>query len=53
VPARIAGGTGSIVFRPPTLGRWRARAEFLGTRTAEPSETQRDVHFRADTALQP
>ena len=53
MPATIAGGTGSIVFQPPTLGRWRARAEFLGTRTAEPSETRRDVRFRADTALRP
>jgi hypothetical protein len=53
MPATIAGGAGSIVFRPPTLGRWRARAEFLGTRTAEPSETRRDVQFRADTPLQP
>jgi hypothetical protein len=52
-PATIAGGTGSIVFRPPTLGRWRARAEYLGSRTAEPSQTRRDVHFRADIPLQP
>jgi hypothetical protein len=44
---------GSIVFRPPTLGHWRARAEFLGTRTAEPCRTRRDVHFSVDTALQP
>jgi hypothetical protein len=48
----ITAGSGSVVVRP-TLGRWRARAEFLGTRTAEPSETRRDVHFSADTELQP
>ena len=53
VPATIVAGTGSIVFRPATLGRWRARAEYLGSRTAEPSQTRRDVHFRADIPLQP
>jgi len=52
VPARIVSGTGTIVFRPPTLGRWRARAEYLGTRTAEPSETQRDAHFRVADPLE-
>jgi hypothetical protein len=53
VPATIRAGTGSIVFRPATVGRWRARAEFLGSRTAEPSQTRRDAHFRVDTPLQP
>ena len=53
MPATITGGTGSVAFRPPTLGRWRARAEFLGTRTAEASQTRHDVEFRADIALQP
>ncbi|HET8951669.1 MAG TPA: hypothetical protein VFN44_14210 [Solirubrobacteraceae bacterium] len=53
VPTTIVGGSGSIVFRPPTLGRWRARAEYLGSRTAEPSQTRRDVHFRADMPLEP
>jgi hypothetical protein len=52
VRTTISGGSGSVVFRP-TLGRWRARAEFLGTRTAEPSETRRDVQFRAETPLRP
>ena len=53
LPATISAGTGSIVLRPATLGRWRARAEFLGSRTAEPSQTRRDVHFRVDTPLVP
>ena len=53
VSTTITAGAGSVVFRPPTLGRWRARAEYLGSRTAEPSRTHRDVYFRADTALQP
>jgi hypothetical protein len=52
MPATITAGSGSLVVRP-TLGRWRASAEFLGTRTAEPSETHRDVHFSADTPLSP
>lgn len=52
VRATIVDGTGSVVF-VPTLGRWRARAEFLGTRDAEPSETSGYVQFRADTPLQP
>lgn len=36
---RVAGGSGGISFRPPHVGRWRARAEFTGTRTASPSES--------------
>jgi hypothetical protein len=53
VPATITAGAGSVVFRPPTLGRWRARAEFLGSRTAEPSQTRSDVRFRVTTPLEP
>ena len=26
-------------FTPPSIGRYRARAEYLGTRTSSPSET--------------
>ena len=52
VSTTIVGGTGSVTFRP-TLGRWRARAEYLGSRTAEPSQARSDVHFGADTPLQP
>jgi hypothetical protein len=52
VRATIVNGTGTIVFRPPTLGRWRARAEYLGTRTAQPSATRSDVHFRVATPLE-
>jgi hypothetical protein len=53
VPATITAGGGSVVFRPMTLGRWRARAEFLGSRTAEPSQTRHDAHFRVVTPLEP
>jgi hypothetical protein len=33
------GGSGraALSWRPPTIGRWRARAAFRGTRTASPS----------------
>ena len=33
----VSGGSRTISFTPPTVGRWRARARFLGTRTASPS----------------
>src|SRR5829696_1504958 len=53
VSTTIVAGSGSVDFAPPTLGRWRARAEYLGSRSAEPSQTRRDVHFSADAPLQP
>jgi hypothetical protein len=53
VATTISGGSGAVVFRPPTIGRWRARAEFLGTRSAEDSETRRDAHFEVVTPLSP
>ncbi len=34
---RVRTTARSIAFRPPSLGRWRARAEFLGTRADAPS----------------
>lgn len=34
---RASGGSAGISFRPPHVGRWRARASFTGTRTASPS----------------
>ena len=34
---RIAGGHGSFALGPTTVGRWRVRAEYLGTRDAAPS----------------
>jgi hypothetical protein len=34
---RAAGGTATIAFTPPTVGRWRVRATYDGTRTAAPS----------------
>ena len=34
-----AGGSASLSWRPPTAGRWRARAAFLGTRTASSSQS--------------
>ena len=35
----VGGGTGSVSFVPPSLGRYRVRAEFPGTRTASPSRS--------------
>ena len=36
---RSAEGRALVAFRPPAVGRFRARARFLGTRTASPSES--------------
>ena len=33
------GGTATVSFTPPSEGRWRASAEYRGTRLAAPSET--------------
>jgi hypothetical protein len=35
--ARASNGVAVIGFVPPHVGRWRARAQFLGTRIASPS----------------
>ena len=34
-----SGGTATVAFTPPSVGRWRASAEYRGTRLAAPSET--------------
>ena len=34
---RAVGGTATIPFTPPTVGRWRVRATYDGTRIAAPS----------------
>ena len=34
---RAVGGTATIAFTPPSVGRWRVRATYDGTRTAAPS----------------
>jgi hypothetical protein len=39
VRTRSSGGTASAGFTPTGVGRWRARAEFGGSRGAAPSET--------------
>jgi hypothetical protein len=39
VSVRASGGVASLSFAPPTEGRWRATAVYLGTRIAAPSET--------------
>lgn len=39
VSAVARGGTASIAFTPPSEGRWRASAEYRGTRLAAPSAT--------------
>ena len=36
---RIRTSGRTIAFLPPSLGRWRARAQFLGTRADAPSES--------------
>ena len=36
---RVRGGSGSVSFRPPSVGRWRVRASYAGTRTTSPSES--------------
>ena len=37
--AVASGGTASVAFTPPSQGRWRASAEYRGTRIAAPSST--------------
>jgi hypothetical protein len=37
VNLHVAGGRGSFALRPTSVGRWRVRAEYLGTRDAAPS----------------
>jgi len=37
VDVHVAGGHASFGLRPPAVGRWRVRAEYLGTRDAAPS----------------
>jgi len=39
ISTRASGGTARVGFTPTGVGRWRARAEFAGTRGAAPSET--------------
>ena len=39
VTTRASGGSASVAFTPPSVGRWRASAEFRGTREAAPSAT--------------
>jgi len=47
IRVRSASGRAVIPFRPRSVGRWRVRASFDGTRTASPSETG----FRRDARL--
>ena len=35
---RVSGGSATVSFRPPRVGRWRVTAAFDGTRIASPSE---------------
>ena len=34
----VAGGRAAVSFRPPSVGRWRVRGSFDGTRVASPSD---------------
>ncbi|HEV3000060.1 MAG TPA: hypothetical protein VGW75_04905 [Solirubrobacteraceae bacterium] len=36
---RASGGVANVAFRPPSVGRWRFRARFRGTRDASPSRS--------------
>lgn len=46
--ARVgSGGSASVSWRPPTVGRWRVRAFYLGTRAAAPSAS-RHVTMRVE-----
>lgn len=40
VTGSAGGGSFSASFVPPGIGRWRVKAEFKGTRTANPSESR-------------
>jgi hypothetical protein len=39
VRVNVADGSGSVAFTPPSAGQWLARADFLGSRGASPSES--------------
>jgi hypothetical protein len=46
--ARVSGGdAASVSWRPPTVGRWRVRAFYMGTRAASPSAS-RHVSLRVE-----
>lgn len=47
---RASGGRAAIRFGVPAVGRWRARARFLGSRAFSPSES-RFVGFGAQTPI--
>ena len=53
VKPAIVNGAATVSFVPPTQGRWRARAEFLGTRSSQPSQTPRDIHWTVRAPLDP
>ncbi len=53
VRPRIVNGSAVVSFVPPHQGRWRARASFLGTRAAQPSETPGDFHWAVLAPLDP
>ncbi len=42
---RVRGGLAEVLFRPPTVGRWRVTGSFDGTRIASASEGG-TAHFR-------
>jgi hypothetical protein len=37
---RVSGGRALVRFRPPSVGRWRARSDFLGSRLFAPSASR-------------
>jgi hypothetical protein len=48
----VKAGQGSLHWTPPTLGRWRVQADYLGTRDFAPSESQY-VHVLVAKPLTP
>ena len=51
VRTRATGGIATVPFTPPTEGRWRASAEYLGTQGSAPSETEGWVRILAARPL--
>jgi hypothetical protein len=51
VHAGVANGKATIAFRPPGVGRYRARAVFLRTHSAASSTTLHDAHLKVAGAL--
>jgi hypothetical protein len=47
----VRGGRGSVSIPTATIGRYRARGAFLGTRRASPSQARRAAYVRVRSPL--